>query len=96
MKVPKARACEICGITDKRVLEKHHYYGRNISPKTLTLCKNCHFLITRKQNELQPGKRSRNTPKNELESFAMVSIGALISVIGDMMVTLGEYPIKER
>lgn len=87
--------CELCGISDKRLLEKHHYYGRNVSPKTMRLCKNCHFLVSKYQNEVEVDQRKKGASNNELAAFAIISIGALYSVMGDILMGIGGEILNE-
>nr|WP_321498369.1 HNH endonuclease [uncultured Methanolobus sp.] len=76
--------CSICGESSPETLENHHLYGRKRSPKTRPLCKNCHAKITAEQNKLSPKAR-----KDSQQSFALVSIGAILKEIGDELLILG-------
>ena len=44
---PKAKECEICSINGK--LEQHHVRGRKHGNECITVCQECHKILTDKQ-----------------------------------------------
>ena len=76
------KVCELCGESDIRLLENHHIFGKNFSPKIMLLCKNCHYKITHEQNKIAPKRRSQKASEKEKLAFTFLSIGVLIEEIG--------------
>ncbi|WP_321418434.1 HNH endonuclease [uncultured Methanomethylovorans sp.] len=81
--------CSTCGVTDSSIIEMHHIFGRNNSEKTVPLCKNCHAKITYQQNKLAPKIRSVNASSEEKRRFLFVSMGGILRVISDQLLTFG-------
>ena len=46
--------CVACGHDDQLDLELHHIAGRANSPILVSLCRNCHYRISKVQNEHWP------------------------------------------
>lgn len=82
-------ACTVCGEDDANVIEMHHVDGRNNSDVVRPLCKNCHSKITAEQNKFSPKKRSKEASSGYLQAYNIISIGALLRVVGDRLVNLG-------
>lgn len=74
--------CLNCGLLDvealmavpaaslpKRVLEQHHLAGRAASDVTITLCRNCHAVLTDWQEDWDKRIRRPNTPLERLAAF---------------------------
>lgn len=89
------KVCAFCGEDNEKLLEKHHVFGRNTSPEILDLCKNCHYLITLEQNKINPRRRSKKAAKTDLEAFAFVSVGALFSVMGEILTEAGKIYYRD-
>ncbi len=81
--------CSTCGENDSSIIEMHHIFGRNNSEKTVPLCKNCHAKITYQQNKLAPKRRSKNSTTDDRRRFQFVSMGAILRVIADQLLTFG-------
>ena len=82
-------ACSVCGEDNSEVIEMHHVDGRNTSDWVKPLCKNCHAKITAEQNKISPKKRSKTTSSENLTAFNIISIGALLKLLGDRLINLG-------
>ncbi len=82
-------ACAICGEDDKSVIERHHVDGRNNSEWIKPLCKNCHTKITAEQNKLSPKARSKDATLQNLKAFNIISLGALLRLIGERLINIG-------
>lgn len=82
-------ACVNCGEDDVNVIEKHHVEGRNNSEWIKPLCKNCHSKITAEQNKLSPKVRSSKASLQNKRAFNLISIGALLKLLGDRLINLG-------
>ena len=81
--------CFVCGETNPDVLEKHHFEGRNNSEWLITLCKNCHAVITAEQNKLPPKTRSAKASPKHKKSYADITLGALCELYGKKLKELG-------
>lgn len=88
--IEKDRKCALCGVNDSRLLEKHHTDGKNFSPDTVLLCKNCHYKITYEQNKITPKRRSKNATINDLVNFMLISEGVLFNEMGRVLKDTGE------
>lgn len=84
------KKCVLCGVNDNRLLEKHHTDGKNFSPNTVLLCKNCHYKITYEQNKITPKRRSKNATINDLVNFMLISEGVLFNEMGRVLKDTGE------
>lgn len=82
-------ACVDCGEDDENVIEIHHVDGRNNSDWVKPLCKNCHAKITAEQNKLSPKVRSSKASLQNKKAFNLISIGALLKLLGDRLINLG-------
>ena len=87
--------CELCGESDIRLLEKHHIFGKNFSPKIMLLCKNCYYKIAHEQNKITPKRRAQNTSEKEKLAFAFLSIGVLIEEIGKTIKETGNILFEQ-
>lgn len=86
----KASLCCInCAEDDERVIEIHHVYGKSNSEETVPLCKNCHVKVTKEQNKLPRTVRSGNASSDDKLRFILVSIGALLEMIGKQLRLIG-------
>jgi 5-methylcytosine-specific restriction endonuclease McrA len=74
--------CFACGETNPDILEKHHLEGRNNSDRLITLCKNCHAIITAEQNKLPPKTRSKRASPKQKQAYSLITIGALRELSG--------------
>ncbi|WP_440952225.1 HNH endonuclease signature motif containing protein [Methanococcoides sp. FTZ1] len=81
--------CVSCGEDDEIVIEMHHVDGRNNSDLVKPLCKNCHTKITAEQNKLSPKIRSSKASLQNKRAFNIISIGALLRLLGDRLINLG-------
>ena len=84
-----ALRCIECAEDDPIVIELHHPYGRNNSEKTVPLCKNCHFKVTKQQNKLPRNVRLSTESREEKIRFILVSVGALLEDIGKQLRMIG-------
>lgn len=91
-----ALACCVCGEDDLRVIESHHLFGRINSDETIPLCKNCHAKNTFDQNKVSPIARSSSASSNQKMGYALVSIGALLELIGRFLKNLGHEMIEDE
>lgn len=81
--------CHVCGQAGSSIIEKHHIFGRKNSKKTVPLCKNCHAKITYQQNKLAPKIRASNASKADNKRVVFVSMGGILKVIGDELISYG-------
>ncbi|NPE28391.1 HNH endonuclease [Methanococcoides sp. SA1] len=85
--------CFNCVEDNPEVIEMHHVDGRNNSDWIIPLCKNCHTKITAEQNKISPKKRSKKASSENLAAFNIISIGALLELIGKRLGDLGREMI---
>jgi len=82
--------CIKCAEDDASVIEMHHVYGRSNSDEMIPLCKNCHAKVTNEQNKLPRKVRSGNASPDDRLRFILVSIGALLEMIGKQLRLIGQ------
>lgn len=82
-------ACCVCGEDRSTAIEMHHVEGRSNSDWDEPLCKNCHSRITAEQNTFGPKERSSEACIQNKKAFSLVSMGALLKLIGERMINLG-------
>ena len=82
--------CIICAEDDECVIQMHHLYGRSNSDEMSPLCMNCHAKITKEQNKLPRKIRSGNASPDDKLRFILVSIGALLEIIGKQLRLIGQ------
>lgn len=72
--------CIICGHNDPLDLEYHHVAGKNNDLLTISVCRNCHGRLSRKQR-LWPKKwtRANNTPVLR-EAFLMRGLSEVLKL----------------
>lgn len=85
--------CVVCGEGDPIALEEHHIFSRNASERTELLCKNCHAKITNEQNKVSPKSRSKNADFLEKIAYQLVTIGALLRIVGERLLKIGDEMI---
>ena len=81
--------CLICWENDHEEFEEHHIFGRNNSDLVVTLCKNCHAIITAEQNKVPRESRSKNASYLEKVAYQLISVGAFLREIGKQLLKLG-------
>src|SRR5208283_6246672 len=74
--------CSGCGEEFSLSDEDHHIFGRNNADDTTPLCLNCHRKISVEQNKVNPQSRSAFASIREKRGFLLVSVGALLELIG--------------
>ncbi|MDE2590059.1 MAG: hypothetical protein KGL95_10395, partial [Patescibacteria group bacterium] len=75
--------CVLCLHSDPFDLEDHHVGGKANSDFTISLCRNCHGKLSRKQYNWPKGWSKKN--KNEKQRMACLLIG-----LGDFVKEYGE------
>ncbi|MBI2546909.1 MAG: hypothetical protein HYW23_00495 [Candidatus Aenigmarchaeota archaeon] len=70
-------------------IEEHHLLSRINSDDTVGLCKPPHSFVTNAQNELPSQIRKNKSSKKRGLHFFLVSIGALLILIGERMIDFG-------
>ena len=63
--------CLICGETNPFVLVEHHYAGRRNSSETITLCADCHEIVTRIQKSWDKRWMKDDNPFEVMELFEL-------------------------
>jgi len=61
---PKRNECEICGHTNKK-LELHHVRGKKHGNETITVCHDCHEILTNKQRLWHPSWLNPNAENKD-------------------------------
>jgi hypothetical protein len=79
-----------------RSKEDHHIFGRNNAGDTIPLCLDCHREITIEQNKVSPKSRSAFASVREKRGFLLVSVGALLELIGRHLKELGHDVINNE
>ena len=72
--------CECCGEINPyciKLYESHHESTREFPDKIISLCYNCHGIVTAHQNKFPPYKRSRKLPLELRIPFILASHSAL-------------------
>jgi hypothetical protein len=82
-------ACSVCGEDDPKVIESHHLLGRNNSDEEIPLCLNHHAMITEEQNKVSPQARSSSASPQQKLGYLLVTIGALLELIGKNLKRIG-------
>jgi uncharacterized protein YlaI len=80
--------CTICGHSDPFDLEGHHVGGKSNSPYLISLCRNCHGRVSRKQYSWPKGWSEKNKPKSQ-------KIGCLLIGFSDVLRAIGERAYYE-
>ena len=77
--------CVACGHDDQLDLELHHIAGRENSPVLVSLCRNCHYRISKVQNEQWPEdwykKKNSQARKN---AYLLRGLSDLLRLISDV------------
>jgi hypothetical protein len=81
--------CSTCGEDNPDVIEMHHILGRNNSEQTVPLCKNCHAKVTYHQNKLARKARTANASAQDKKRFMFVTMGGILKVISEQLLTFG-------
>jgi len=72
--------CECCGETNPfcvNLFELHHDSTRRFPERAISLCLNCHRIVTAHQNKFPPNKRSRKLPSELQLPFILITHSAL-------------------
>ncbi|ETA69397.1 hypothetical protein MettiDRAFT_2896 [Methanolobus tindarius DSM 2278] len=83
-------ACCVCGEDKPTAIEDHHVEGRSNSGWTEPLCKNCHSPITEEQNTFSPRERASDACVQNKTAFILLSMGALLKLMGERIVNLAK------
>ena len=77
--------CVVCRHDDQLDLELHHIAGRENSPILVSLCRNCHYRISKVQNEQWPEdwykKKHSQARKN---AYLLRGLSDLLRLISDV------------
>ncbi|MCA9828752.1 MAG: hypothetical protein KC444_10290 [Nitrosopumilus sp.] len=73
--------CIICNHGDPLDLEFHHIAGKANSPLVVSLCRNCHGRISRKQRFWPKDWAKPNKPEKRKQFFVMLGLNDLLSIL---------------
>lgn len=93
-----ALCCTVCPEDDPCVvaphhIEQHHIEGRGNSDIVIPLCLNCHAKVTTVQNKVPPKARSASATENQKAGYRLVTLGALLQLIGGRLIEFGHEMI---
>ena len=75
--------CIVCGHNDPLDLELHHIAGRKNSPVTVSLCRNCHGRISRRQRHWPKVWLNANNPINICDAIFLRGISDIFRLISE-------------
>jgi len=75
--------CIVCGHNDPLDLELHHIAGRKNNPTTVSLCRNCHGRISRRQRHWPEIWTNDNNPINICDAIFLRGISDIFRLISD-------------
>jgi hypothetical protein len=67
-----------------RFLERHHLAKREASDFTVTLCRNCHAILTDWQEEWDPRLRDPKTPQERLAALLQGTVDWHLQLAGKL------------
>ena len=70
--------CVICDHDDPLDLENHHVAGKYNNPLTVSLCRNCHGRISRRQRYWPKRWASTNNSQDQKDAFLIIGISDLL------------------
>lgn len=70
--------CIICDHDDPLDFENHHVAGKHNNSLTVSLCRNCHGRVSRKQRYWSKRWTNMNNPQNQKDAFLMRGISDLL------------------
>ena len=75
--------CIACGHSDPLDLEYHHVGGKKHNPITVSLCRNCHGRISRRQRHWPKVWLRNNNPRDVCDAILLRGYSDLFRVISD-------------
>ena len=88
--------CSVCGIEIPSGIEQHHIFGRNNADDTAPFCLNCHAVVTQEQNKVSPKLRSSSASTQQKRGYLLVTVGALLELIGKTLKNLGHEVLRRE
>lgn len=76
--------CIICGHDDPTDFEYHHIGGKSNSPIVISVCRNCHGRLSRKQYFWPKGWSRKSKP-------SMMALAMLLRGISDVLRVISDY-----
>lgn len=77
--------CVICFHSDPFDLEEHHVGAKNNSNFTISLCRNCHGKVSRKQYKWPKEWPKKNKPSKKKTACLLIGLSDVIREIGEKM-----------
>jgi hypothetical protein len=77
--------CLICGHDNPMDLEYHHIGGKSNSPIVISLCRNCHGRLSRKQYFWPKGWSSKSKPSMKALAILLRGLSDVLRVISDYL-----------
>lgn len=77
--------CIICYHDDPLDLENHHIGAKSNNILVVSLCRNCHGRISRKQRYWPEGWSTKNKPQPKKDAIFLIGIGDVFRMIGERM-----------
>ena len=77
--------CVRCGHSDPFDLEYHHVGGKANSDFTVSLCRNCHGRLSRKQDGWPEGWSKKKKSRKKKDACLLIGLGDLVRLIGERM-----------
>lgn len=75
--------CVICGHGNPTDFEYHHIGGRSNSPIVISICRNCHGRLSRKQYIWPKGWSHKSKPSMKALAMLLRGISDVLRVISD-------------
>lgn len=75
--------CVICGHSDPFDLEGHHVGGKSNSDFVISLCRNCHGKVSRKQYNWPKDWAKKNKPKKKQLACLLIGLSDVIRKVGE-------------